>query len=175
MFQPLHSFVYESVSYPVPSLEHPNDLERVLEDAKRQITESGASVMLSVTLEGSGSQWKRWWSSGVMDEWKDIVNENEDLTQEGWVWIEDVRLSEVVSWNEEDLHGPHFTGEFLKKINEADHESVDTWLAPLYGHRKMSRFVPALDEEEQAEVLEKAKTEAVNQLMGSGDDGFDHS
>ncbi|MCA1022587.1 metallophosphoesterase family protein [Halobacillus litoralis] len=174
-FQPLHSFVYESVSYPVPSLENPNDLERVLEDAKRQITENGASVMLSVTLEGSSSQWKRWWSSGVMDEWKDIVNENEDITQEGWVWIEDVRLSEVVSWNEEDLHGPHFTGEFLKKINEADHESVDTWLAPLYGHRKMSRFVPALDEEEQAEVLEKAKTEAVNQLMGSGDDGFDHS
>ncbi|WP_281659295.1 DNA repair exonuclease [Halobacillus sp. Cin3] len=174
-FQPLHSFVYESVTVPVPHLENPNELERVLENVKHHVAESGGSVMLSVTIEGSGHQWKRWWSSGVMDEWKDIVNENEDVTEDGWVWIEDVRLDERISWTEEDLHGPHFTGGFLKKVNEADDEAFDSWLAPLYDHRKMSRFVPSLNEKEQAEVLEKAKAVAVNQLLESGDDGFDHT
>ncbi|WP_226576700.1 metallophosphoesterase family protein [Halobacillus litoralis] len=166
-FHPLHSFTYEHELIHSDQLKDVSEIEQVLEEAKRRASLLNTPVMLTVTLSSSEGFLREWWGSGIIQEWTDVLNEAEDLGSNEWIWIEEVKIEDRPSWSEGELvKSHHFSGEFLKHLNETKESVMNEWLAPLYAHRKLSKYVDVLSEAERKEVIEEAKSLTVESLLG---------
>ncbi|CDQ21119.1 DNA repair exonuclease SbcCD nuclease subunit [Halobacillus karajensis] len=166
-FIPLQSFTYESIRMECQAIKEPEHLEKVLEEAKSHV-HVGSSVMLTIELVAEDGDLKEWENAGYIKEWVEILNESEDLNAEGWIWIENVTIEDRKSWDETELkRGAHFTGELLRTIDRLREEEIEEWMEPLFSHRKASRYIRSLDDEERKETLERAKVLLLECLMAS--------
>ncbi|MGP4078162.1 metallophosphoesterase family protein [Halobacillus sp. K22] len=164
-FLPLQSFVYEAISFSCEHLDSPQELEGVLNEAKTAVQRSDGGVMLEVELTSTSGQLKKWQAEGLLDNWVELLNEDEG-TEDLWVWIDRVRIEDEPLWDEEDLRkGQHFTGELLREMDELDDGAIENWLAPLFHHRKAARFLDSLSPVEKQEIIEAAKTLTLDQLF----------
>ncbi|MYL72044.1 DNA repair exonuclease [Halobacillus litoralis] len=158
-FVPLQSITY--VSTTVGDLENTpsEELERVLEKAKEEVA-GGSPVMLTITLVGYAG------SIEDLQEWVEVVNENEDFDSDDWVWIEEIKTEARATWDEEELMGgSHFTGELLRTISELNEEEIEEWLSPLFNHRKVSKYIHPIKGEETADVIEQTKTLLLERMI----------
>lgn len=162
-FLPLHSFIYDSVTMPCDDLQSPQELEYVFERAKEKCRST--SVMLEVKLTSTTGYLRKWQSEGWIDEWVDLMNDAEEF-EERWVWIDRCEIVDKPSWDETELiESNHFTGELLREASDVSEEEIDRWLSPLYKHRKASKYLTSLSEEEILDIVELAKNMNVEQLL----------
>lgn len=164
-FLPLHSFTYQAVEVACDESETPEHIEKVLNQAKEKVS-GDSSVILTVTLTANHGNLREWQSGGLLQEWIDVLNDSEDFDSDGWIWIEDIHIEDRVNWDEMELRkGSHFTGEMLRTISDLKEEELEEWLSPLYSHRKVSKYVRPLDDEEKQDKLENAKVLLLEKLM----------
>ncbi|WP_101843405.1 DNA repair exonuclease [Halobacillus sp. Marseille-P3879] len=168
-FLPLHSFTYESVEASCYHIEHPQQLEDVIEEAKAKRSFS-SPALLKLTLKSSHGRLKKWKSKGVIQEWIELINEREPLEGK-WIWIDEVTVEDVPDWDEEELkNSTHFAGEFLRNLEDLTPEQFQQSIDPLYSHRRASRWLDHLTEEEKEEVLESAKEMMLQQIITRGNE-----
>lgn len=167
-FLPLHSFTYASIEVECNQIESPDQLEKVLEEAKKGVEANRTSTMLTITLRANHSNLREWKLTGYIDEWVEIVNASEDMGSRDWIWIEDVKIIDRPQWNETELlKGHHFTGELLRSVQSLEQKEIDNWLDPLFTHRKIHKYVQTLTEVEKEEALEEAKKMMVEHFISS--------
>ncbi|QAS51708.1 DNA repair exonuclease [Halobacillus litoralis] len=175
-FLPLHSFTYEAARASCDHIEEPQELEGVLEEIKKRFLKTETAVMLTITLSSKAGKLRYWWMEGIVQEWMDLVNEAEDLDRQDWVWVEQIIIEDRPAWNEEELvNSHHFTGELLRTVHQVDEEQLEEWLTPLFSHRKVSKYVQPLSEEEKQEAIEMAKSLTVERLLGSEGGNLENS
>ena len=163
-FLPLHEFVYKRMTVDCTQLESPEELEGKLEGAKQSL-ETDCAVMLEVELQSTSGLLNKWKTSGVLEDWVGVVNESESLSDH-WVWIDTVHILDRPSWNEEELkQGQHFTGALLHEAEQITDDQLHVWLSPLMEHRKMTRLIEELSSDEKRDILEQAKTIAIEKLL----------
>ncbi|ASF38698.1 DNA repair exonuclease [Halobacillus halophilus] len=164
-FLSLQSFVYETISLSGEHLDTPQELERILDEAKSLVQRNDGGVMLEVILTSTHGRLKKWQSEGLLEDWIELLNEDEG-EEDHWVWIDRVRIEDKPLLDEEDLRkGQHFTGELLREIEGLEDGELENCLSPLFRHRKASRFLETLSVEEKQEIIEAAKTLTLNQLL----------
>lgn len=163
-FIPLHTLTFEEITIESETIDTPDQLESILEQAKQE-AERFTPVMLNVHLISSSGHLLRWQSQGILDEWISIVNDSEK-NQENWVWIDEVHVSDQPLWSEEELKkGQHFAGALLREADGISGETLDEWLLPLLGHRKVSKHLSVWSEEEKHDILMEAKQLVIDKLM----------
>ncbi|MYL51149.1 DNA repair exonuclease [Halobacillus litoralis] len=158
-FVPLQSITYVSTTVDDLETTSPEELEEVLEKAKEREA-VGSPVMLTITMVGYAG------SIEDIQEWVQVLNENEDFNSDDWIWIEEVKVESRTTWDEEELmRGSHFTGELLRTISDLSEEEVEQWLSPLFSHRKVSRHIHSIENEEATDVIEQAKSLLMERMM----------
>ncbi|UOR13218.1 metallophosphoesterase family protein [Halobacillus amylolyticus] len=167
-FIPLHSFAFEEVSLPVETLERPEELEAIFEQAKKEV-QADYPVMLSVTLYGRNGALQKWKTEGVLQEWVDMINEAEDL-EKSWIWIDDITVHDRPAFDMEELStGHHFTGEYIRNAEQLTSEEWRKHLSPLYQNRRAAKYLDPLVESDYKEIIERAKQLVVEQLLSKGE------
>ncbi|UOQ92752.1 DNA repair exonuclease [Halobacillus shinanisalinarum] len=166
-FIPLHSFTFEEVSLPAETLERPEELEAIFEQAKEEV-QVDYPVMLSVTLYGRNGVLQKWQTEGVIQEWVDLINEAEDL-EKSWVWIDDVTVYDRPAFDIDELRMGHdFTGEYIRNAEQLTLEEWREHLSPLYQNRRAAKYLDSLAESDHKEIIERAKQLVVEQLLSEG-------
>ncbi|GGF16101.1 DNA repair exonuclease [Halobacillus andaensis] len=163
-FLPLHSFTYEQVTVECDSITHAQQLEEALERAKAMLTSDDA-VMLKVMIKSSHGMLKKWKAAGLVDEWRELVNDRETLDGP-WVWIDQVQIEDVSTWNEEELrNSSHFAGEFLRNLDEMTEDEFYDFIGPLFSHRRASKWLDQLTDTDKRELKEAAKEMVLQQIV----------
>ncbi|WP_173917020.1 DNA repair exonuclease [Halobacillus sp. Marseille-Q1614] len=163
-FLPLHSFTYESAVQECGAIQHPEQLEEILIKAKQQVSKK-APAILTVTLKAEQGQLTKWQSEGLVGQWVDILNEEEEFDQP-WIWIDKVLVEDKVTWDEQELkESPHFAGEFLRHLDEMGEDGFHDYLSPLYRQRRASKAIDPLTESDRKEIMEAAKVLVLQQLL----------
>ncbi|MGR9050931.1 metallophosphoesterase family protein [Halobacillus faecis] len=158
-FVPLQSIIYVSTTVDELETTSPQELEKVLEKAKEKVA-AGSPVMLTITLLGYAG------TKEDIQDWVEVINENEDFASDDWIWIEEVKIESRITWDEEELmRGSHFTGELLRTISHLDEEEVEQWLTPLFNHRKVSKYIHPMNNEETKDVIEQAKSLLMDRMI----------
>lgn len=158
-FIPLQSITYVSTTVDELETTSPEELEEVLEKAKEKGA-IGSPVMLTITMMGYTG------STKDIQEWVEVINENEDFESDDWTWIEEIKVEGRTTWDEEELiRSPHFTGELLRTISDLNEEEIDQWLSPLFSHRKMSKYIHPIKNEETTDVIEQAKSLLLERMI----------
>ncbi|RDY72086.1 DNA repair exonuclease [Halobacillus trueperi] len=158
-FVPLQSITYDSTTVEDLEITSFEELEKGLKKAKEKVA-AGSPVMLTITMMGYAG------STEDIQEWVEVINENEDFDSDDWIWIEEIKVEGRTTWDEEDLmKGSHFTGELLRTISNLNEEEVEQWLSPLFSHRKVSKYIHPIKNEETTDMIEQAKSLLLERMI----------
>lgn len=169
-FLPLHTIRFEHAAIEANTLKSLDDFEGLLEQAKQQFHTKG-NIMLDLEITTPVSEIDSSDQEILINEWKHIVNDHEDLDEQ-WIWIDRIVIKQQLEWNEEELKkGKHFIGEWLRQVEAISDEEIVEWLAQLYHHRKAAPYLDGLSPEDLEEIITESKKITIHQFLLKGERG----
>ncbi|MFQ3543770.1 DNA repair exonuclease [Halobacillus rhizosphaerae] len=168
-FLPLQSIVYEHQVTDNLSLESPHEIEPLVNQIKSNLKENYSKVMLSLTFQGKSGWLQKWKSEGVIENWREVLNE-EEVYESSWVFITEININDQPEVDEAQLiQSNHFSGEFLRDVEKLTEDQWNEWLKPLVKHKRAAAYLTPFTEEEKQDIISGIKEKTLPLLLKDGE------
>ncbi|SEB09270.1 DNA repair exonuclease SbcCD nuclease subunit [Thalassobacillus cyri] len=160
-FLPLHTFQFYNITLETEA-DSFNGLEKFLAAKMEQWRQTGPAI-IHLHLTGGEELAALWHNKNDIAALLEWLNEQEQAESQ-WVWIRDITLDVMPSWNEKDLkQEKHFVGEVLRQYEALG--DMEAWLDPLYRHRTARKYLDRMSDDEKKQVLKEAKDLVLMELL----------
>lgn len=165
LFLETSDIVWKEVTIDASNCPSFHELYQLIQDSLEKERVDGKGIIVNLRIVNLSLDSKDV-SSTAIEELLEMIQEDEK-DFESFVWPNKIDVEEQLIWDREELAKNSDFYEELFEVMDQFGEKEET-LAPLYKHHNVRKFLNALTEKEENELLEDAKALLIEKLLRNG-------